>query len=280
MVATGLVMVAAVSWIIPLSKGYQTANEQYQAERAYYASTQEQRDRCLGLGAVAEIKECFAADEGTRRSETRAEQNLNAQQEMADWAEAMLWTSIISTLVTAIGVVYVALTLAETRNAVKAADDAVVVTREIGQAQVRAYIAIGNLKVDGFLVGIKPVVSFTIKNVGQSPASRFQIVTRVMYDRGPVPAKFRFAGEKWDGMRIDIPAGGTTNQETELPTLSNDIYEEFSSGQRTLMAFGLVRYQTIFGKQCRSVFCGFLDLDDLRDGSARLTPTQLHNKSS
>ncbi|MDE0921354.1 MAG: hypothetical protein OSA96_00045 [Aurantimonas coralicida] len=211
-------------------------------------------------------------------SDSDAENQLLWGDGIAQWVMAI--SGVLALLLSAWAVWLLARTLEATRSAVKAADDAVTVTRDIGQAQVRAYIAVGDLRVDKFAIGMVPVVSFTIKNVGQSPARRFQIVTRVLRDRGPFPTKLRFSGEKWDGMRIDIPAGGTSSQETELSLLNSGIYEEFRSSQRTLTAFGLIRYRTVFGKRCYCVFRGYLDMDDLRDGSAKLTPTRKHNRSS
>lgn len=97
----------------------------------------------------------------------------------AQWIMAIL--GVVATGISAWAVVLVRDTLDETRRAVKAADDAVVVTREIGQAQTRAYVHIESVFLS-YEFGLHPNFSVTIRNVGGSPAMRVRVFARICHE--------------------------------------------------------------------------------------------------
>lgn len=105
----------------------------------------------------------------------RSKADLEAQQEMAQWAFWMVIVSGVSAAIAAFAVGLLYLTLKETRRATKAATDAagaaqdtVAVTREIAQAQLRAYVlpVSNKLREEGGSVKIR----LGFKNFGQTPA--------------------------------------------------------------------------------------------------------------
>lgn len=107
--------------------------------------------------------------------------DLKAQQEMATWAHLMF-------IVTGAGVIFIAQTLDATRAAVreakdatKAAQDAVDVTREIGEAQVRAYLTVAHAMIR--FEDRTPRLFLTIRNAGQSPARNIRISIGIDYGR-------------------------------------------------------------------------------------------------
>lgn len=78
---------------------------------------------CLSRSeTIADFQRCLSNQGALTREQERSEQDLNAQREMAIWAEAMLWATwivgITSISVTAVGIFFVWQTLRETRNAV------------------------------------------------------------------------------------------------------------------------------------------------------------------
>lgn len=100
-------------------------------------------------------------------------------------------------------------TLQATQEAVRAADDAVVVTREIGQAQVRAYLTIekATFEADAMSVGI----TIWVKNVGQSPSQRCRVKPSFrMYDptKGWREARYVYASKNTPGECGVIGVGG------------------------------------------------------------------------
>lgn len=152
------------------------------------------------------------AEPQTSRNEWRQEQDLRAQRDMAKWAFIMLWVTGASVAVTSLGVVYVALTLQETRRAVKAADDAVAVTREIGNKQLRAYIGVASATAKFNWSGdasYRFVV--TIKNYGATPASGVYFERRLDWseDIDPQFEPFVLPAEHERIMSFQLPPGET-----------------------------------------------------------------------
>jgi Domain of unknown function (DUF6471) len=122
-----------------------------------------------------------------QRQEYRENTDLNAQQDMALWAKAMFLATVGSVVLTLIGIVLIWRTLHHTSRAAdytkdmvveaqattKAANESVLVTRQIGEAQVRAYLRCKSAK---YRI-LKDSVGATleIENVGQSPAQSVRI---------------------------------------------------------------------------------------------------------
>lgn len=162
----GVLLFGFLSWQHFYSKGYQRANQEHESERANYAATEELHKRCIQLSTAEQIVECLSSNEQASREHYRSEQDLNAQREMADWAESMLWASVAGVIVTGVGVVYVALTLKE--------------TREIAERQLRAYLTVKNVTVEhirlketGEVVAVKLIVD--VQNGGATPAINISI---------------------------------------------------------------------------------------------------------
>ena len=104
-----------------------------------------------------EIKKYLSASNTTSRKEKRSEQDLNAQQEMADWTESMLWASMAALFLTLIGIYYVRNTLLETRR--------------IGEAQARAYLSpVEEIEVVQPSLGEFFGAEIVVGNTGASPA--------------------------------------------------------------------------------------------------------------
>lgn len=192
-VAIGLAVVALFSLSYAVSKGHQRADEQYQTEKADYAAYQQHQRDCLRRQtvSVAEIKECLGSYVGPDREQERAEQDLNAQRDMAYWAESMLWASWVTIVVTSIGVLYVALTLKEAKATTAAAAEGVEQSRRAN-----------DIASDAVFQDQRPWLDFTMK-VSRAPedTSTHGIVIWVTVEIsncGKTPAKnVRIAGHAW-----------------------------------------------------------------------------------
>jgi hypothetical protein len=110
-------------------------------------------------------------------ADQREEDNLLAQQaisaatqSMDEANQRMARYSAISAGLVALGTMLLLWTLYLTRQANKAAQDAVTVTQRIGEAQVRAYLSVVPLGVKEITVGGWAEIKFKIINTGQSPA--------------------------------------------------------------------------------------------------------------
>lgn len=143
------------------------------AAREHYETAKERTlAACVDTEPTA-LRECVVKAAEAAQSQSEARQDLYAQQDMSKWAFLMMIISGLTFLATLLGIVWIRDTLIETRRAVKAADDAVSVTREIGQTQIRAFVVISEPKFS--LFNGNPMFRFVISNTGQSPARSVQI---------------------------------------------------------------------------------------------------------
>lgn len=157
------------------SKGYNAADRDHQSAYATHQAAEENYKECDSKRTIKEALQCYTKAYNTDREEERAEKNLDAQEEMAKWAEGMLWAAIIigslTFGITVLGVIFVAKTFVATQ---RIAMD----TREIGEAQVMAHLMPKYLRahlttfnvddVDKYEISIK----LNVKNVGNTPAYR------------------------------------------------------------------------------------------------------------
>lgn len=109
---------------------------------------------------------------------------------LAQWVMAI--TGMLALLVSVWAVWLLKRTLEETRKAVEAAYDTVKVTRELGQTQIRAYLAFNNLSwnvaVDAEKKRIIGVVFYPkIRNTGASPAFITKIYNQIIYLESTTP---------------------------------------------------------------------------------------------
>lgn len=121
----GFVGVAFLFGHMIYSKGYQRASHDQQAERSATDASKRTKAECAKRPTVQAAIECYDDAEKTSREHQRAEQDLNAQREMADWTETMLWSGLVlgvlTTAIAGLGVYWVRATLVEARNTTAAA---------------------------------------------------------------------------------------------------------------------------------------------------------------
>jgi hypothetical protein len=122
---------------------------------------------CLKEGvSFLDIAKCVMKSIDANREAQRSQYDLQAQQEMAEWAYALLLLTIASTIIGACGFIGLMVSLSQTRTAIKD-------SREIGEAQVASYVSIPSASV--FFIGAtgQPIVEIHAVNNGQSPAIGF-----------------------------------------------------------------------------------------------------------
>lgn len=133
-----------------------------------------------GVERIARALEAANNEQPSAKEKQDAQDNLNAQQNMATWAFWMFVVGAVEAILTGAGVLLVWRTLKaswaaarEAKRAADAANTSIEVTREIGQKQVRAYLHCleSNYVLSGPDITLWPIV----KNTGQSPATRISI---------------------------------------------------------------------------------------------------------
>lgn len=160
-----MILVALLGWGIystGLKLGETKAkNTHYSSSYARHAANQIRRTCLTGEGG--DIAECVTEVITTTNEHERAQDDLEAQTKMALWAFWMLVATVVMAAITALGVIFVWQTLKATQ---KMAED----TRDIGEAQVRAYVTCrdGDFRITPH--GVQ--CNIPIENVGQSPALR------------------------------------------------------------------------------------------------------------
>lgn len=114
-VLVGLAVIALVAYSFAYAKGFQNAGRLLTLERALQERTDHAFEVCSNMLSAHDALDCYRTQERELREDHRAEKDVQAQQEMADWAESMLIVSFVmgaaSIAATLYGVYYVRKTL-------------------------------------------------------------------------------------------------------------------------------------------------------------------------
>lgn len=143
---------------------------------------------------------CLRQEIETAEDSKRSERDLDAQEVMARFTRLVGYTGLLGILLGLGSVWLIWGTLRETQRMAKD-------TREIGEAQVRAYVRIvgGSVRLEYGQPGmtdpsIRPIITISVKNYGQSPAQWFRWSASVRY-YPPMHGKFQgsldFAPTSW-----------------------------------------------------------------------------------
>lgn len=163
----GMASIGVVSVGFFQLKGYQSADQEHAAYYAERHQAEVNYRECLEAAVTLNgARECINNAPSRTRDAQRAEQDLNAQREMAQWAEGMLWAAwtvgLLTFFATVIGVRYIYLTLVSTQDMAAQAES-------IGNKQVAASIAAVNAARDAnkvaaeqFKMGFKPKLKLNI----------------------------------------------------------------------------------------------------------------------
>lgn len=245
------------TWCLAVAFGLIGASLQAQEQagsRNDGASSQQSISQPFGLPVrIVEDKEAAEATE--RREEEAAEreqQDLVAQQSMDAAAHSAKRAAWLSAALVAIGTGLLVWTLSLTREANRAARDAVAVTRDIGQRQVRAYVGVHEAKAD-FLSNEEFPEQYRfmiiLKNTGASPATKVRIWA-ACYIGANFPPELR-ARDKSHGSENSIGAGGTLKIEygTSERRVPIEAVRWVRQGEARLWAFGEAEYFDVFGEK-------------------------------
>jgi len=161
------------------------------------------------------------------RNEWREESDLYAQWSMVWWAKVSAIIAAMGLFITAVGIILVKQTLDANRAAVAAANRANESQREIGEAQVRAYLTIS--KVVGTFKDGDLFMQFTLSNSGNSPATNVELPFEVADGWGSashvndvsqwdllVLGSLRSGGEHVETFRTRFSSASATGKFTKL----------------------------------------------------------------
>jgi hypothetical protein len=212
----------------------------------------------------------------------RSDDDLHAQQDMAEWAKWITLLTGFQVVVGAFGIYFVARTLDKTAESVSAAHESNETARRIAAAELRAYVQVSSPAIRNFVVGQRPEVVYRAKNAGQTPAFRFRNITQVKTGRIDVERVPVCFGDDFDTPfpRLDLAGGEAIEQQTLMPVLTQGIYDAFMAGERQLVFAGLLLYRDVFRVERRTIFRCYFAPETLKDGSAALRYCTRHNRGS
>lgn len=254
------------------------------AAKTHHENAAEQiKNACVGADLAA-FRVCVEEAIQTSGEYQRAERDLAAQKNMAIYAKWLLALSVFTSAVTAFGVWFVKITLDETRRAVASADAAVGVTREIGQAQVRAYVSFEAKSVTVRKPDLDPSAALshdapnlvieingTLVNSGQSPAYRVNAFFDVQeVSPGEVRKLHGTEGLQDNGIAaVSIAAGGDTNQQFRR-IWKTDI-DRVMRGEVLIWFAVFVEYDDVFlGRRYTPHISGHIDIKSMSGKGARI----------
>lgn len=199
----------------------------------------------------------------SERTEQRERSDLEAQwaaanaaREQAVLALWQIWIGVAGTMVAAVGLIFIAVTLYYTRRAVKeaslatqAANDAVAITREIGERQLRAYVHVTRIGLEQVNNDeCEPAVRVSYKNFGQSPAqqviNKFHIIFK---GGGEIPFKRRPTEKEESGFTL----GPTQERHSVMPAPLDNLHnfrEKLTQGTTTMFVKGEITYVDVFDR--------------------------------
>ncbi len=200
---------------------------------------------CENCSAIISRPLASAAEQNTDVAGVSTLGAFIVQDTLAQWTMAVF--SIAATAVSLWAVTLLRETLRATREAVRSADDAVRVARELGQAQIRAYISWAGARLgegrdsSNKLTFVK--IAAQIKNTGQSPAFLSAMYSTILLlDDGRDPAcSFNIS----EAICSEIIGSGS-----EFDFVSHYIEIEdvvlINKGEKKCYLMGWVSYRTVF----------------------------------
>lgn len=186
-------------------------NAEAQGYAAQYASkTQERVAECFADGPSPSAQECAEQAVTASHDSQRAEQDLQAQREMAQWAKWLLIVSIAQIPLGIAGLVVLLSTLRQGRDALSRARDANRIAQSVADAELRPYFFVDKVEVierrslhtdeldeDGEPLpgAFSARIVVSIRNTGKVPVRNGRVYIKEYFAR-------RYLGEFW-GYRFD-----------------------------------------------------------------------------
>jgi hypothetical protein len=209
------------------------------------------------FGSFACANTALSVDHETfSREVQRSEDDLRAQQEMACWARNMFLTAIAQTLLSVLGVILIYRTLRATRDAVdearaatKAAEDAVDVTRETAQRQLRAYVFVDNVLVTDDGENGSSHALLKLRNTSTTPAYKVRSSVQIEFnhDRRATYNPPELEGEDQKTIMMDIGGGGYRSRPYTRKARDFTDQKSIRATDCYIHVFGKVSYADCFG---------------------------------
>ncbi|NUB42968.1 hypothetical protein GEU84_001095 [Fertoebacter nigrum] len=212
-----------------------------EASRSYADQAAERIKRDCGADlAAASLRDCIRKEIEAAEDSKRAERDLDAQETMARFTRVMGYTGLIG-LALGVGSVYLIwATLSETQRMAK-------ITRDIGQKQVRAYIAVTGAELLADLEHGRMMVRIYIRNSGNSPATMVKVGV-VMEMFNPRDAEANIGSLAWKAPFRNPHADIVANEVREINLRPAKLMFNRGASPRTFRLAGEVIYADVFSE--------------------------------
>jgi len=224
-------------------------------------AAEEIAQRCAALDQINPVlRECLREAIVGYQKTQHDDRDLQAQQEMAFWALVSAIVAACGLIVSMAGVGIVWQSLKQTRTAI-------LNDREIGEAQIRAYLTVEpptNSGLDKVGAGITPSMNLKIINTGQSPAYDVKYVAALMIEEYPLPID---QGDLLVPHPSSIEQGATVAAQAHIgaiakldqPMTGDESESVMNEGKQRLFAVCIVTYFDVFKRHMRKTkFCAHL----------------------
>lgn len=201
---------------------------------------------------------CILGKIETYREQAVSDEDLEAQQQMARWTVVMGVVGVVSVPLSAFGLLALWFSLSQTRQAITT-------DREVGHAQVRAYLTIEPGPPDDIRPGHSSKADITIKNTGQSPAYFVKYIATIRVEPYPTTKDnswFVFPSpEQIEPIGMTLPSQGdfVAEAKSTLPLTDENIRSAMGGGDKRIYLACIVYYKDVFGVQRITRFCAYLD---------------------
>jgi hypothetical protein len=187
--AAALAVITAGIWL-SLWGFFEVRQANLEHAQAYQSYTREaeaqQQEAADGIArecAVAPpalLNECLREEIAAHQSRDTDNKDLEAQQEMAFWARWVVYVGFMGLPISMVGLAALVISLAQTRTAIRD-------TREIGEAQTRAYLHVRSVQVgpQALEPGNTIWVRVECENTGNSPALNLEAVATIVFTKVP-----------------------------------------------------------------------------------------------
>lgn len=230
-------------------------------------------------GIESAIRDLIAEEDKIESERLRAQvdRDLNAQESMAKWAGVMAWLTGLTALLTAAALVFIWRTLYYTKEMLKEAEittaaavKTVKDTREIGQAQVRAYLVPDVVLEEpprnerGRAATTEYKIVPQLFNCGQSPVLALQFITTVEDLNEYTPLEHNFVGSS--GLHV-----GATSTEL-LSTDESNVIEGWRTQKiedhHSLILVTKYQFEDVFGRVFRGRLTWDMSMNPRPQGAA------------
>jgi len=239
-------------------RAYREYKQQSQADQEQ--SAREIADRySIIVDPLDTIRACLVKEILTYQAKDATNKDLKAQQDMALWA---FWTFIATTgglIVSIGGLTMLWASLRQTRQAIS-------LDREVGHAQVRAYVTVNPKAPKQIGDGLRPITHITIVNTGQSPTYDVAYIATILVADFPLKSNDVSLIIPGDGQVIPagttIAAGGDIMAEAVgEPLDAETVKAVMGGGSKRLYLCCNVYYRDVFRIPRHTFFTAYLGRD-------------------